>query len=68
MKLEKIMERWCKESDVRSEHKAKLEQKHGLTGHPKADRLYRIAWDAGHAEGYHEIEMWYEDLAELLQP
>ena len=57
-----------KEIKDRLAHQASLEQKHGLTGHPKADKLYQLAWDFGHSSGYHEIEYYYDDFAELLKP
>jgi hypothetical protein len=56
-----------KQNEERHEHRARMEEKHGLAGHPKAKRLYELAWDYGHASGYSEIELYYEDLADLLK-
>lgn len=49
-------------------HKEKCEAKHNLTGHPKADTLYHLAWEMGHACGYYEVENYYDDMAILLKP
>lgn len=48
--------------------KADLEKEFKLTKHPKADRLFALAWDHGHSSGYGEVMSYYEDFAELLQP
>jgi len=37
----------------------------GLTDHPKAAKVFVLAWDQGHAGGYHEVFEKLEDLAEL---
>lgn len=47
--------------------RADLEAEEGLTGHPKADALWRIAWDRGHSSGYSEILECYEQMVELLK-
>jgi len=51
----------------RKAHKDKMEEEHGLSGHPKADLLYEMAWDMGHADGYNEVETCYADMARLLE-
>lgn len=38
----------------------------GLLGHPKADKAFALAYDRGHAHGYHEIHQELRALAELL--
>ena len=38
-----------------------------LTEHPKANRLYAMAWEHGHSSGYAEVAMYAEELAELLK-
>lgn len=57
-----------KQAEDKANHKAQLEEKHGLTGHPKADSLYSIAWGMGHSAGYSEVESCYNDMAHLLKP
>lgn len=61
-----MLDRFKKQADERHVHQAKLEAKHGLSGHPKADKLYALAWDMGHSAGYHEVEIYYADMADLL--
>ena len=39
----------------------------GLTGHPKAEKLFSMAWNQGHASGYSEVAYYAEELAELLK-
>jgi hypothetical protein len=63
-----MSDRFRKQADERHAHQAKLEAKHGLTGHPKADKLYALAWDMGHSAGYSEVEIYYDDMADLLKP
>lgn len=36
----------------------------GLTGHPKANKAFEMAWDRG--DGYREVMVELEELAELL--
>ena len=45
-----------------------LEERYHLQGHPKADLLYRLAYEEGHAYGRYEITMYYVMMAELLDP
>lgn len=39
----------------------------GITDHPKAQRLFDIAWDKGHSMGYSEVYSEAEELADLLR-
>ncbi|MFW5886415.1 MAG: hypothetical protein ACOCUL_01535 [Bacteroidota bacterium] len=55
-----------KQDEVRNNHKAKLEKKHKLEGHPKADKLYNLAWEMEHSSGLDEVEYQYDNMAELL--
>lgn len=49
-----------------TQFKADLEEQFGTAGNPKADALYRIAWELGHASGYSDVLSYYSDLAELI--
>lgn len=49
------------------ELKNTLEKENGLEGHPKAQVLFDLAWDYGHAYGDNEVRSYYEDMAELLK-
>ena len=50
----------------RKKHKLALERKYEFLGHPKADDLYRLAYDYGHSGGNSEIENYYVELSDLL--
>lgn len=45
-----------------------LEAEAGLVGHPKAEKLFDVAWEHGHSNGYHDVACVYFDYAELLDP
>lgn len=34
--------------------------------HPKFEKVWRMAWDQGHASGISEVESYFRDLAELV--
>ncbi len=34
----------------------------------KLAKLFEIAWDYGHSNGYHEVEGHYNELAPLVEP
>ena len=38
----------------------------GILDSPKADKLMSIAWEEGHAYGYHEVYQYARDLVELI--
>lgn len=61
-----VLKRWERERLEREAHKLKLEIQFGLQKHPKKDKLYDLAWEYGHSEGYHEVEVHYREFAELL--
>ena len=44
-----------------------LESEHGVGGHPKAQKLFEMAWADGHSSGYEEVACCYADLAELVK-
>jgi|APSaa5957512622_1039677.scaffolds.fasta_scaffold28480_2 hypothetical protein len=54
-------------SDIRMTFKADLLESLSLTDHPKAQRLWEMAWDHGHSAGLSEVVDWAETLAELVQ-
>lgn len=47
--------------------KNRLEVEHGLVGHPKADILWQKSWEEGHSMGFGDVEIIYNNLAELLK-
>ena len=38
----------------------------GLEGHPKADKAFELAWQAGHSFGYEIVFGELENLADLI--
>lgn len=48
--------------------KADLEAEYNLSGHPKAEKLFAMAWEDGHSGGYQEVARRYDELVELVQP
>ena len=43
-----------------------LEHEYGLVGHPKAQKLWNLAWDRGHSQGYDFVKAVYDELSELV--
>lgn len=43
-----------------------LEEEYGLVGHPKASKLFEIAYDMGHSGGMEDVANYYCHLSELL--
>ena len=43
-----------------------LEEEYGLVGHPKASKLFEIAYDMGHSGGMEDVANYYCQLSELL--
>lgn len=46
--------------------RADLERQYGLTGHPKADKVFSLAYERGHSGGREQVANEYSELAELL--
>lgn len=61
--LERLEERNRLQADL----KARLETKHGLAGHPKAQVLFHLSWEHGHSAGENEVEIYYDEFSELLK-
>lgn len=53
-------------SELTGKLRADLEAENGMTGHPKADKVWSKAWEDGHSAGYGEVANIYLDLAELV--
>lgn len=54
-------------AESRRDLKERLLAEHGLITHPKADLLFGLAWEHGHAHGEGEVAMYFADFAELLK-
>ena len=48
--------------------KARLAERHRLKRNAKFEIAWRIAWENGHASGFSEVEIYFDDIAELLKP
>lgn len=46
---------------------ADLAAEHEVTDNPKEAMLWNKAWDHGHANGYNEVVICYEDFVELIK-
>ena len=44
-----------------------LALEHGVYQHSKEPLLWKLAWDEGHASGYHEVVGYYERMVELIR-
>jgi hypothetical protein len=51
---------------LQEEFRKDLIEEYGMTGHPKADKLFNKSWDMGSSGGYEEIELYFQDLVELF--
>lgn len=49
------------------EFKADLLQAYGVTGNPKSDMAFSLAWEQGHSCGYSEVAIVFADLVELIK-
>jgi len=56
------------EARLLREFKADMFEDCGVTGHPKADKAFDIAWSHGHASGLYDVYCYFSELAELLRP
>lgn len=67
-----IADAYWKEASAKADQaekdlRASLETEFSMTGHPKAEKLWKLAWDYGHAYGDNDIRGYYIDLVELVQ-
>lgn len=53
--------------ELQGQFKVALAKYLGLVGHPKFDRLFDMAWEDGHSEGYYSVAQHADTLAELLR-
>ena len=53
---------------LEKEFREDLIQKYKMTHHPKVDKLFNKAWDIGIAGGLEEVEYYFQDLIEFLEP
>jgi hypothetical protein len=56
-----------RQREINEEFHVDLAAEHGLTGHPKEQKLFDLAWSHGHSYGLAEVASYYEEFAELLK-
>ncbi len=58
-----------KEENLRlqTEFRRDLIEKYNMTGHPKADKCFDMAWDFGQSSSYEDVEDYFMNLAELVR-
>lgn len=39
----------------------------GVSDHPKVDKLWTLAWEHGHASGFHDVWSWLNELVVLIK-
>jgi len=54
------------EAGVRNSFRKTLAQAYGVSEHPKEERLWELAWSKGHANGYAEVALEYDELVTLI--
>jgi len=55
------------QSRLEQEFKADLFKETGVTGHPKANKCYGIAYDYGHHAGFEEVASHFDTLVDLIK-
>lgn len=60
----RLYQNWQRQ--VTEEFKSALEVEYGTAKSKKRDLLWDRAWSMGHSSGFHDVESYYSDLAELL--
>ena len=53
--------------EIENAFKKALFEKHNVTNNDKAELCYRIAYDFGHSSGFSEVELYFDDLVELIK-
>lgn len=59
-------ERQRQEHEEHKRRRAELLERHGLAGKPYADAVWSFAWEHGHSYGWSEVEIWLDDLTDLI--
>lgn len=52
---------------LEKEFKQDLFELHGVTGHPKAERCYALAWERSHSSGLEEVANCFDDFVDLIK-
>lgn len=46
--------------------KIDLFEEYGIENYPKKEKVFEYAWDRGHSSGFSEVEIYFEELVQLL--
>jgi len=57
----------CQMHSLARQFRADLEAEHDMAGHPKASKLYSLAYEHGHHDDYEGIAYWYDELVDLVK-
>lgn len=60
-------DRLLEQIEIKKQLEQQLAEWHELENHPRRAKLFELAWEYGHAHGEGEVEMFYTELAGLLQ-
>lgn len=52
---------------LQNEFRRDLIEKYNMTGHPKADKCFDMAWDFGQSTSYSDVEDYFMNLVELVK-
>jgi hypothetical protein len=52
---------------VNEEFKLALFREYGIENHPKREKMFSVAWEKGHSDGYSSIECEFSTLVELMR-
>lgn len=55
------------ENRLHAQFRADLEVEYEVVGHPKADKLFAMAWEEGHSSGFAEVALRYDELVGLIK-
>lgn len=53
-------------ANLMAKFKSDLKEEFGVTDHPKADAVYKLAYDYGHGSGLGQIYDYFSDLVDLI--
>jgi hypothetical protein len=61
-----LLEYRAKLGEIENEFKVEILRRIGISQHPRAEKLWSMAWERGHSSGFSEIVSIAYDLSELL--
>ena len=50
-----------------SAFRSDLFEEYAVADNPRAAKAFDLAWSQGHAHGLHEVETYFEELADLIR-